>query len=82
MPDNQNTPLPDPGWPIWKLALVFYPFAAAAVAINLFMLGLIFDMLGYGSLSPMAALAWSIPLGVPATWAAGRWVRGLMDEAQ
>lgn len=69
-------------WPVWKLALLFYPFTAAAVAINLFMLGLIGQMIGIGALSPLAALAWSAPLGVPATWLVGRWVRGLMDEAE
>ena len=34
----------DDRWPVWKLALMLYVFAAGAVAINLFMLGL----LGHG----------------------------------
>jgi len=68
-------------WPVWKLALLLYPFATAAVAINLFMLGLIGKMADIGTLSPVAALVWSVPLGIPATWLAGRWVRRLMDEA-
>ncbi|MFV0515354.1 MAG: hypothetical protein ACK5MY_17225 [Jhaorihella sp.] len=68
-------------WPVWKLALLLYPFAAAAVAINLFLLGLIAHSAGWGNLEPVTAVLWSIPLGVPAGWAAGRWVRRLMDEA-
>lgn len=38
--DRQNR------WPVWKLAILLYPFAAGAVAINLFMLGLIGPWLG------------------------------------
>lgn len=73
---------PDGGrWPVWKLALLLYPFAAGAVAINLFLLGLIFHVTGWQAIEPVTALIWSVPLGVPATWFAGRWVRGLMDEA-
>ena len=70
-------------WPVWKLALLLYPFAAAAVAFNLFLLGLIARFAGWPQwqLSPVAALLWGLPLGVPAGWAAGRWVRRLMDEA-
>lgn len=71
----------DARWPVWKLALLFYPFAAATVAINLFLLGLIANLMGHGAIPPVTALIWSVPLGIPATWAAGRWVRGLMDEA-
>ena len=73
---------PDGGrWPVWKLSLLLYPFTAAAVAINLFMLGLLAQVAGMTALSPLAALAWSVPIGVPASWLAGRWVRRLMDEA-
>lgn len=68
-------------WPVWKLALLLYPFTAAAVAINLFLLGLIAVSVGWPGISPIASLIAAIPLGIPATWAAGRWVRGLMDQA-
>ena len=71
----------DDRWPVWKLALLLYPFTAAAVAINLFLLGLIAHGLGLGAITPVQALIWSVPLGIPATWWAGRWVRGLLDEA-
>ena len=71
----------DGRWPVWKLAVMLYVFAATAVAINLFMLGLIGTWVGLPALSPMLVLALSVPLGVPAAWASGRWVRGLLDEA-
>lgn len=67
-------------WPVWKLAVLLYVFAAGAVAINLFMLGLIGTWVGLPALSPMQVLALSAPLGVPAAWASGRWVRHLLDE--
>ena len=67
-------------WPVWKLAVLLYVFAAGAVAINLFMLGLIGTWVGLPALSPMQVLALALPLGVPAAWASGRWVRHLMDE--
>ncbi len=68
-------------WSVRRLALLLYPFAMAAVAINLFMLGLMGQAIGLTALSPMQALVIAVPLGIPATFAAGRWVRGLMDEA-
>ena len=69
-------------WPVWKLAILLYVFAAGAVAINLFMLGLLSQAFGLTALSPRAALAWSVPLGVPAAWLAGRWFSRLLDEAR
>lgn len=69
-------------WPIWKLASMLYVFAAAAVAINLFMLGLMGQALGWPALAPYQAIALAVPLGVPASWLAGRWVRRLLDEAE
>ncbi|MTE01873.1 hypothetical protein GIY56_16405 [Paracoccus sp. YIM 132242] len=71
----------DDRWPVWKLALLLYVFATGAVAINLFMLGLIGQALGLDALSPVMALALSVPLGIPAAWLAGRWVRSLLDQA-
>ena len=69
-------------WPVWKLGVLLYPFSAAAVAINLFMLGLMWQFIGLPAISPMTALYWSIPLGVPATFLFARWVKGLIDEAE
>lgn len=68
-------------WSVWQLSLLLYPFAAAGVWINLFMFSLLGHALGWGSLSPGQALIGAVILGVPAAWASGRWVRGLMDEA-
>ncbi|WP_342355390.1 hypothetical protein [Ruegeria arenilitoris] len=59
-----------------------YPATALTVAINLFLAGLIAHALGFGAVTPVAALIWGVPLGVPASWLAGRWVRRLMDEAE
>ncbi|WP_305985215.1 hypothetical protein [Roseibium sp. MMSF_3544] len=71
----------DTTWSVKKLALVLYPFTAAAVAINLFLLGLIGISLGLPAISPVTSIWLGIPLGIPATWWAAKWVRGLMDEA-
>lgn len=68
-------------WPVWKLALLLYVFAAGAVAINLFMLGLLMQAVGFTALSPVAALLIAAPLGIPASWAAARWVRALLAQA-
>jgi hypothetical protein len=73
---------PDDGrWPVWQLALLLYPFAATAVAINLFMIALIGLSVGLPSLSPLGALAAGAVLGVPASHWAGRRLRALIDEA-
>ena len=71
----------DERWSVRKLALLFYPFSAGAVAINLFLLGLMWQAIGFPAISPVTAVILSIPLGIPATWLVGRWVRNLMDEA-
>ena len=68
-------------WPVWKLAVLLYVFATGAVAINLFMLGLMGQAIGLPALSPVKALTASLVLGIPAAWASGMWVRHLLDEA-
>lgn len=77
----KHAPADDGRWPVWRLALLLYPFAAAAVAINGFMIALIGRAVGLPSLSPVAALILGAVLGVPAAWWAGRQLRALMDEA-
>jgi hypothetical protein len=62
--------------------LILWPFATATVAINLFLLGLIGVALGLPAIPPVTALWWSLPLGLPATWAAARWVGRLIAEAE
>lgn len=61
---------------------MLYPFAATAVAINLFMLGLMGQAVGLAALSPVVSLVLSVPLGLPASWLAARWLRHLLDEAE
>lgn len=67
---------------LWRLGLLLWPFATAAVAINLFLLGLLWQALGWPAMAPLSAILWSLPLGLPATWAFARWVRGLIREAE
>jgi hypothetical protein len=61
---------------------LLWPFATAAVAINLFLLGLIGVAMDLPGIAPGTALWLSLPLGLPATWAAARWVAGLIAEAE
>lgn len=70
------------GWPLWKLGLLLYPFATSAVAINLFMLGLMAPAIGIAALTPETTLLLSLPLGLPFTWAAALWVRRLIATAE
>jgi len=65
-----------------RLALILSPFVWGAVAINLFMLSLIGRALGWPSLSPVATMIAAVPLTLPATWLATRWIGGLIDEAE
>ena len=67
--------------PLWKLGLWLYPFTTAALAVNLFMLSLAWQRISLPVLSPVNALLVSLPLGLPVTWAAAKWVRRLMREA-
>ena len=61
---------------------LLWPFATAAVAINLFLLGLIGVAMDLPAITPVTALWLSLPLGLPATWAAARWVTTLIAEAE
>ncbi|MCX8952359.1 MULTISPECIES: hypothetical protein [unclassified Ruegeria] len=78
---SRKAPATEGKWPVWKLAILLYPATMLTVAINLFLAGLILHSAGFGVIGPVPAILWSIPLGIPASWLAGRWVRGLMDEA-
>lgn len=69
-------------WSRRKLAFVLFPFVAAAVAINLFLLSLLGPHLGVPVLSPVWALLLSLPLGLPAAWATALWVDRLLDQAE
>lgn len=65
-----------------RLYLLLYPFTALAVAINLFMLGLMWQAVGLPAIPPVTALLLCLPLGLPANWLVARWVQGLIDEAE
>lgn len=65
-----------------KLKLILYPFVAGAVAINLFMLFLLFQAIGVTAMSPMTALFLAIPLGIPANYLTAHWVQGLIDQGE
>jgi hypothetical protein len=67
---------------LWRLSALLYPFVAAAMAINLFLLGLMGQAAGLPSLTPTAALALGALTGFPATWLAARWVRRLIEAAE
>ena len=71
----------DARWPVWKLSILLYPFAAGAVAINLFLLSLLGQAIGLSALSPHASVVGGLILGIPAGWASGKWARHLMDQA-
>ncbi len=67
--------------PPLRLYLLLYPFTALAVAINLFMLGLMGPVVGLPVLSPVTALLLCVPLGIPVNLWVTRWVQRLIDEA-
>lgn len=71
-----------PGPATWQLALVLYPFVAMAVAINLFMLGLLGTWLGWGNIEPFTALIAALFLALPANYLATRWVQRLLARAE
>ncbi|MFV0382555.1 hypothetical protein [Paracoccus sp. (in: a-proteobacteria)] len=78
---SRTEPATDHRWPVRKLELLLYPAAVAAVWINLFMLSLLTGWTGLPALSPLQALIAALPVAMPAAWAAGRWIRRLMDRA-
>ncbi len=69
------------GWGVGKLMLVLYPFGFGAVAVNVFMAGLLGTFVGLPPISPVWAIVVGNVLGLPATWAFAHHIRGLMDRA-
>ena len=65
-----------------RLIAILYPFVAAAIAVNLFMLSLIAQAFDLQSLAPVTAILLAAPLGVPAAWITARWVRSLIEQAE
>lgn len=64
------------------LALLLSPFIYGAVAINVFMLGLVLAAAEWSSLSPSESLILALPLSVPCLWVATRWVQHLLRLAE
>lgn len=69
-----------------RLALWLFPFVWGAVAINLFLLGLLLGWLSWWPwdaevVSPYLAMGLALPLAFPANWACVRWVQNLLREA-
>lgn len=69
-------------WPVWAVALVLYPLAAGAAAVNLFFLFLVLQAVGLRALTPYEAIVGGVILGVPFAWISGKWMRGLIDQAE
>ncbi len=76
-PDQAPAPMP-----FLRLYALLWAFSAGAVAINLFMLGLMAPVLGMPSLTPLQALALALPVSLPVNWWVARWVRRMIDEAE
>lgn len=69
------------GWSLRKISVAIYPFMAAAMAINLFMLSLIWGCFGIPALTPYQALTGGALLGVPVSYAFARQIRKLIDQS-
>ena len=68
--------------PSLKLCAILFPFAFGGVAINVFFAFLLLKPLGFTSVSPYLALLITLPLSLPATWLAARWIASLIAEAE
>lgn len=66
--------------PGWRLLAIVYPFAAGAMAVNLFFLSLVLSWMGVPVLTPNLSVAGGLLLGMPTTWAFARYVRRLMAK--
>ena len=69
-----------------RLACWLFPFVWGAVAINLFLLGLLLAWLSWwpwtaDDVSPRLMMVLATPLAFPVTWATTRWVQSLLREA-
>lgn len=73
---------PKTWWDNARLAVLLYPFAFSAMAINIFLLGLMGQSLSLPALSPVTSLCLGLIAGVPAACLSGRWVRSLIERAE
>lgn len=65
-----------------RLICLTGPFVYGAVAINLFLLGLLLPSIGLPALSPISSMLVAIPVSIPAVWLTVRWVQKLLEEAE
>jgi hypothetical protein len=63
-----------------RLTLILYPFGAGAMAVNLFFASLIWSWVGWPVLTPVQSVMGGLVMGVPATVAFARHIRGLMAK--
>lgn len=69
------------GWSRVKLAVVLYPFAAGAMAVNVFFASLIGSWVGLPVVSATIASVIGAFVGLPAVWWFAGHIRHLMDKA-
>ena len=70
------------GWSTRTIALVLYPFAAGAMATNVFFASLMVSWIGLPVLSSLWSVGLGALIGVPATLAFARHIRTLMDKSE
>jgi len=69
------------GWSLRTLSLVIYPFMVGAMAINLFMLSLIWVLAGLPVMVPYQAFVGGSLIAIPVSYAFARLVRKLIAQA-
>lgn len=69
------------GWSLRRLWLASYPFMTGAMAINLYMLSLIWVRLGLPILTPSQALAAGAVIAIPVAYAVAHRIRKLIDQS-
>lgn len=68
-------------WPVWRLALTFWPLALGAMTVNVHFLALLGRAVGGPILAPWMSLTLGAITGVPVAFAFALWIRRLMDKA-
>lgn len=66
----------------WQLHAILYPFVWGATSINLFLLSLGWQSLGYSVLSPVAAMLIALAVALPLNYLCVRWARSLIQQAE
>ncbi len=70
------------GWSAPTIAIALYPFAAGAMAVNVFFASLIGSWIGLPVLSTWWSVIVGAIIGVPAAYAFALHIRTLMDKAE